>query len=550
MGINREIRYETAGSSSGVSQVFYNNYLADSRPVQTPFFSFEKPMFYTYGGTLNYYGQDPYAIFTNLVRPPIRFIFSANTGSLSGDTYFIHEIYRLDYETYKLYSDNQIDSSLNINNKLESNTKGTTDTPAPSNAPSKEYFNNNRTIKGNNPITQPEKFFGQPLTINDQNTIQDFFKTPLIVFTASTSAITGNIYDLYIDQFIKQFGKLKSDLFLDKSQYFINTKLVSNFNLNKNYVDYFSLNSENRRFSNLIWSNNITVEATNSVPHTISIGPFSGITLSGNYFTYFIVPDKPALEYPIMSGQLSTFTPEFRWSNGDKADSFIVQISYELSNTGFTGNSVFNYPVDKTEKNTKISRSKTKGPDSEFESEKSIFTFQIPVKSNNGFIYRVGNSKELIDIFNIRRNVITFTDYYSATTQVEPIRVYVRTESDSPFEAGISGYEFPPSLDYESIVDSYTLSGMVSGSTVTGATIQLTYPNSSFTIGTTDELGYYSFSGLGPGTYTLTTNYRGYIEDVRTINMTGDSSLNYEIQISWGDIYDQWIVKENEIIKY
>lgn len=534
MAINREIRFQTSGTKDTITQVFYNNLYADSEPVKTSFSNVLKPKFTTYGGTLNYFSQDPYAIFTNLVKPPIRFVFSANTSALSGESYFIHNIYRLDYETFRLYGDNQIDSNVNVtNNKTVQAIKG--DVPKTN----KDFTNQSRTINGNNPIIEPEKFFGQPLTTRDLEVIQNFLSTPLLTLTASTSGITGNIYDLYLDQYIKQSDRFKTELFLDKGQYFIDTKLVTFASTNKQYSDFVSL-SNGVQVANLPWDNNIKLTSTNSYPYTIQNGLFSGITLSGNYFTYFIVPDKPVLEYPIMTGSLTTFTPEFRWSNGDNADSFMVQISYNISDTGFTGTSTFNYPVEKSEKNTKISRSKTKGPDTEFESEKSIYTFQVPVKSNKNFIYRVGNSKELVDIFNVRRNVITFTNHYSATTQQEPIRVYVKTETDSPYQPGVSGFETPPSLDYESNIDSYTLSGIVSGSIVTGATIQLTYPNGGFVLGTTDLTGYYSFSGLGSGTYTMTTNYRGYQQDVRTISVSGDTGSSFKIKLMWSNNIDTW----------
>ena len=57
MSIDKEIRFITAGSANTRSQVFYNNYLTSVTPVTTPFFSFYKPQYYTYGGTLNYYGK-------------------------------------------------------------------------------------------------------------------------------------------------------------------------------------------------------------------------------------------------------------------------------------------------------------------------------------------------------------------------------------------------------------------------------------------------------------------------------------------------------------
>ena len=539
MGINREIRFVTAGDNSSPSQVFYNNYLADSRPVQTPFFSFYKPMFYTYGGTQNYYGQDTHAIFTNLVKPPIRFVFSANTESLSGDSYFIHEIYRLDYETHKLYNDNQIDMPLDMLNDSKSNDIPNGNNPPLSDSPSRLINSSNRLSSGNNPVPQPEKFFGQPLMANDKATIQTYFQNPFVTITASTSGITGNIYDLYLDQYAKQLGSYKKELFADKAQYFIYTRLVFNVNLDKSYTS-FSNNTIGSNASQGAWSNNLRIEATNNSLHKITDGPYAGIDVIGNFFTYFIVPDKPKLEYPIMQGQLTTFTPEFRWSNGDKADSFIVQINYNTGDTGVTGASVFNYPVDKSTKNLTTSKSTIKGLTEDFATDKNIYTFQLPMKSNKSFIYRVGNSREIIDAFDVRRNVVTFSDYYSAISQADPIKTYVVIESDSKYVSEIAGFKTPPSLDYESEVAEYVLSGVVSGSTVTGATMTLTYPNSSFVNTMTDLTGFYSFSGLETGIYTLTTNYRGYAQDIRTINIAGNTTENFKLKLIWGNNTDTW----------
>ena len=539
MGINREIRYITAGDSNSVSQAFYNNCLADSMPAQTSFFSFLKPMYYTYGGTLDYYGQDPYAIFTNLVRPPIRFIFSANTSSLSGDSYFIHEIYRLDYDTFKLYSDNQIDTPVNLTNKSDSSNNSTGNNLVGKNASSKGFESSEKIKTGNNRIIQPEKFFGGELTNSDKSTIQNFLSNPLIIITASTSGITGNVYDLFIEQYVKRLGNYKTELFLDKSQYFVNTKLVFYKNLNKNYEDFYNNNFGAAAIPSQ-WNDSLKIISTNNSKYTIDSGMFTGIDVIGNYFSYFIVPDKPKVEYPVAEGQLSTFTPEFRWSNGDSADSFLIRISYNTGDTGFTG-TVYNYPVEKSEKNSKTSTSVTKGSFDEISTTKTLYTFQISVKSNKSFIWQIGNSREFIDIFDVRRNVVTFSEYYAAISQSEPIKTYVVSESDSKISSEISGLRTPPSLDYESEISEYILSGTVSGNlTVTGATMTLTYPNSSFITTVTDLNGNYLFSSLESGSYILTTNYRGYQQDIRAINLTGDTSENFSLKLLWGNNFDIW----------
>jgi hypothetical protein len=48
----------------------------------------------------------------------------------------------------------------------------------------------------------------------------------------------------------------------------------------------------------------------------------------------------------------------------------------------------------------------------------------------------------------------------------------------------------------------------------------------------------------------MATSYRGYADDYRSIYLSGDTSLLVEIQIRWDNIYDKWIMKENDIIKY
>jgi hypothetical protein len=146
--------------------------------------------------------------------------------------------------------------------------------------------------------------------------------------------------------------------------------------------------------------------------------------------------------------------------------------------------------------------------------------------------------------------VITFSDIKSATTQTEAVKTYVRVQSDSPYTSTIADYTVPESLSTETIPNEYILSGIVSGSTVTGATMQLIFPNAAYITTTTDSVGYFEFSQLEGGSYTLNTSYRGYASDSQILTITGDTSLGIELQIRWDDIYDQWILKENDIIKY
>lgn len=546
MPINREIRFGVTGENDSRVQAFYNNYYTNSTPVQTTYFVFNKPAFINYGGTSSYYSQDPFSIFTNLVRPPIRFLFSANTASLSGDSYFIHKIYRLDYNIYKLYSDNQITEPLEYSNRIDSNNANDVlnsinpKIPGTSQTTGRGFATKNSIPSGNNPIPLPEKLYGQLPTTGDLNTLQKYLSEPIITFTAATSGITTLTYDLYLDQYIKKFGNYKTELFIDKAQYFVDTTMVFNVNLNRPYNSYTPSHSASAINNSVPWENKYEINVRTSSGHTITSGPWSGLSVTGNFFTYFTVPDKPIFEYPILSGALSTFTPEFRWSNGENADSFIFQINYNTGDTTFTG-TVFNYPVEKRAENTKVSESIEFGAASQYGTSKNLYTFQVPVKSNKSFLFRVGNSKEIVDIFDVRRNVVTFSDYYNAISQPEPIRTYVFVEADSKYVEAVSGYLTPPSLLAESAIEEYSLSGTVTGGTVTGATMQLLYPNGNYVTTITDTGGTYSFIGLEPGTYTLTTMYRGFETDVRYVVVTNaDIVLNFRLHLLWSDGWDTW----------
>ena len=166
-------------------------------------------------------------------------------------------------------------------------------------------------------------------------------------------------------------------------------------------------------------------------------------------------------------------------------------------------------------------------------------------------IYRVGNVKNIHEnLFGVKQSVVTFSDNRVIITQAEPIKTYVYTESDSPYTEVITGLLTPPSLEAESPLAEYILSGTVSGSIVTGATMQLIYPNTSFVTEVTDSFGGFEFTSLEAGSYTLNTIYRGYALDSRQVNISSNTNLNFDIQTNWDNIYDIWAIKENDIIKY
>lgn len=538
MSLPERIRYfTTIGDNDSEMQAFYNNYWAESYGGRIPIFYQDIPTYTTIGGTLDYYGQNPLSVFTNLSRPFIRYKFTGSTSAITSITKVVHRIYKIDYATFKNFQINQ--PTINVEREITSKD-------ALSKADSL-YVQKNREKLGSNPQIDFVRAYNHPLTEEDAKLLQPLLSNPYKVYTGSTSGITTNIYDFYPSQYSKKLGEFKEELFEDKAQYFIETEFGFEIDKGLDYESYYEY--VDGQLTESPWDNTVDFITTDPI-HKIQVGDFKGLNVRGAYFTYFTVPDKPKIEYPIVEGTLTTFAPEFFWSEGEGADEYLIQISYNTGDTNFSG-TIFNYPISKTEQNRHFAESRIKLPDTEFSSNKAIRSASIPLKGkSSAFLYRIGNVKYIENIFGVRQFVVTFSDTKSARTQSEAIRTFVRVQSDSPYTETIAEYTIPESLIDESPLSEYVLSGYVSGSTVTGATMQLVYPNSAFVTTTTDLTGYFEFGQLEEGNYALTTNYRGYAQDYRNIYMSADTSLLIELQIRWDNIYDRWIVKENDIIKY
>lgn len=545
MSINRQSIQETTGNSNNVAQSFKQNIFFDASAGNTLPFIFEIPKYTTYGGTVDYYAQDPLSIFTNLVAPFIRFDFSANTSSFGPNTFIKHDIYRVNWDVYStvqsglkaeddeaIQTDNYTTETIEEFDESTGNfTKKTitrTKSDIQNSLKSSRKPTDRSSTRAMNTVIKP--------TIAD---IQDQLNNPIFSVTAATTGITTDIYDFVINQFVKNVGSFKTELFQDKCQYIVDTNFIFQRDVTSGLTDLQIVDPIDGSISDSVYTSSVTSE-TSSDRETVQRGEFQGLEFAGGaYFSYFQVPDKPTLEYPSATGQTNTFTPEIFWTNGENADEYLVQVNYTTGDTGFTG-TVFSYIVPKSDDFKENSVSKVKTPDTEFSSTKVIRKYQLSLKSNKCLLYRVGNVKTLTNIFGVKQSVVTFSDYNGMCTQFEPIKTYVFTESDSPYSNEITGLQTPPSLLSESPLQEYSLSGLVSGSTVTGATMQLTYPNGSFVTMTTNEIGEYAFYELEEGTYTLDTSYRGYLDDSRTISITGDTVQNITLRMLWGNRYDRW----------
>lgn len=568
MGIIKKSIQETTGNSRNVAQSFRQNIFFDALEAATLPFAFEVPTYTTIGGTKDYYGQNPNAIFTSLVKPFVRFNFSANTSSFGPNVYIKHDIYRVSWEVFNAAQKNfKNDSNESVTvEKFNSETIEEFDEATGKinrktiTRRNSEVENTIRAFKDKNNFNSGEKFLrDKPVTNPNQGAVpvsrdelleilQQQLDNPVYSLTASTTGITTNIYDLVFDEYVKNNGNYKTKLFNDRDQYIIDTNFIFNIEITPGLTDFEVIGSDGL-ITNQTY-NSTVIGTTTSDEEVINQGEFAGLNFKGGeYFSYFEVPDKPVFEYPTPTGQINTFTPEIFWSNGEGADSYLVQVSYNTGDTGFTG-AVFAYPIPKLDEYKEVANSKLIDTNSEFSSNKTIRKFQLSLKTNKCLIYRVGNVKELINMFGVRQSVVTFSDTLSLCTQVEPIKTYVYTESDSPYSPTITGFENPPSLEAESPLSIYSFSGIVSGSIVTGATMQLVYPNSNFINTTTSAIGEFDFGALNEGTYTLNTMYRGYALDSRSITINSDTNLLFDIEILWNNNYDIWAIKENDVIKY
>lgn len=592
--------FTTSGDQNSFGRAWYNNYWANSKDGVVPLFSQEIPTYHTIGGVEpnDYYNQNPLSIFTSLAKPFIRFEFTGSTSALTQVKTIVHKIYKIPYDSFKTFETNQpttlVDQNLNV---------GTVSTDARNQTQNvlENFLQKNEFNLGGNPSLISNRPYGQPLSNGEALFLQPQLSTPLVTITASTSGITTNVYDFYPDQVVKQLGSLKQELFEDKGQYFIDTNFEFEVDRRLRYDEYFSYVYTEKvvpivilssitsvtNFSTAVNSTppqNIGPEAINSTtgitsttisvittgittgytlssetwdntlrfttehpPHIIDKGIFSGLEVRGNYFTYFDVPKKPSFLPPIIQGKLDTFSPLFTFgnANGKDADEYLLQINYNTGDTGFTG-TIFNYPIKKTSENTRIGSFTEKGSTTDFNSQQEITTASAPLKSNSDFLYRVGNVRYMVNIFGVRQFVVTFSETMMATTQTEPVKTYVQVQSDSPHVLEVASFTTPESLDTESPLVGYTLSGTVSGSVVSNATLKLTYPNLSYVISTTDANGQYVFTDLEPGNYTLETFYRGYQDNVQNITINGDMVLNYKIKLLWGNKYDTWGQFANE----
>lgn len=513
----RQIVRQTTGEPGSFFQAFISNQYVLTTYPNIPPFVYDVPLFGVTGGTTQYYAQDPSSIFTSLSIPFIRYEFTGNTHSLSGDTVIIHDVYKIRYSTFKEYSlDFNVEPAA-----VQDDTSTLTETET---VTDENGFSTTKTIVKNS-VLNKSTISSTQMGNSSIDEIVFEFSTPITSFSAATSGLTSLIYDFTPNQLVKATGSTDQllpteKLFDDRGQYFIKTHFRFSKDTIKGYTDEMEKDKSSGK-SIIVTASTPSPEHlfTDVEPHIITATTFSGYSVAGSFFSYFDVAGKPKFEQPYVDGTLDTFSPTFYFSNVLDGDEYKLDVTYNISDTGFTGD----FLTAAIEKNL----------------VDGVQQFSYALKNDSDFAYRVGNVKTLTNIFGVKQSVVTYSDTLTARTQSEPVSIYVFSSSDSPYITDLPVLSTPPNININPEV-FYSLSGLVSGSIVTGATIALTYPGGFVNVQPTNIDGTYLFTGLTPGNYVMETAYRGYKTSSRNVSIGGDTADSYKIQLLWSNNVDTW----------
>ena len=494
---------KTSGSGDSLSQTFYSNYVQEiDDTVTTPLY-FNVPVYNLIGATENFYRQDTAGISANLNNiKSFQFIITANTNSLSGTTKMRHDIYRIDYNTYTAFTSSDISLTSTTTNLSAQSSGATSNSTVLTVLPNSSTAITQASLSIFNAITQPFYTF-----------YEDVSGATFFIISAHT---------LTLPQKIKPTGGYTQDLCIDKGQYFIDSTFLFEQPVDQTLgdVQMFSGNQAIQLY-NMPFSSTSFVQTSNKV-NTITGGTFAGTQISGATFTYFVPPKKADIfvvnDMPAVEGTLNTFAPIFSFKNVEDGDYYKVQVSYNVNDTAFTGA-------------TTIFKFSSQPGNAEY-----VRAVAAALTPNAQFLYRIGNTKEIINLFSVKQNVTTWSESFSATTA-----------NDGNFK--LSGFTYlnrvgvPISGASITITVLSTISSVDLGSdTITDSSItsEVTNPlgagaGTSITI-LSDVNGFFDFGRISGGLYKITAQALDPNLPSQTLNMviSSDTSLSFIFSITWG----------------
>jgi hypothetical protein len=487
--INKNIISRTVGDYNDISQTFIQNYIINLNDEITVPSIFNVPRFSLNGATYDFYNQTVDGISVNLNNQKSLFYnYTANTSSFSAITRVVYDIYRINFDVYE-----------QVLNNLD--TEGDEIAPLTSSTPNK-------------------------------STVSNLLSSPLVTLYDANSAITSSNYTLNLPEIVKPINDFAQQLLIDKSQYFIDTKFEFIQERDRTLGGLQILSGENVvdfSYTSVTTSENtlngfnvgdllLTTEGDSEI---INQGVFSGTSVNGALFTYFSAPQKPNIDVvndmPTVQGLLDTFTPIFSFNNVSDGDYYRLQVSYNVNDSTFTGATLFTIP-------------KQEG-DPEF-----IRTFSTPLNPDSSFIYRIGNTKEVINVFGVKQNVTTWSRAEQAYTATDGIyTISGNIHQDELYGSIVSGatvkfivlsttadVELGVDAPYENVIAESTFEPLGGGAGTSFSAI-------------TDANGYYTVTDVKGGILTVEVSHPLYETTYHTIDISSDmTDADFTIILRWG----------------
>tara|TARA_B100000900_G_scaffold414705_1_gene442137 strand:- start:2076 stop:3587 length:1512 start_codon:yes stop_codon:yes gene_type:complete len=487
VSINKEIVSRTIGENDGVSQVFIQNNIPNINEPSVEPSPFKVPLFNLVGATFNFYEQNIQGISVNINNEKtLKYTYSANTDSFSAITKTIYDIYKVKFPIY---------------DKVFKSFDESGDEVLPGTA-----FTETATAS----------------TVTSE-TIAELLSTPLITLFDTGSTVTTPQYSLSLPSVVKPEDDFAQRLLEDKSQYFIDTRFEFPLSRDKTLGGYQSLVegvANEVQLTGLSESGDFLLETSRNT-EVINRGVFSGISVNGALFTYFVAPQKPNIDVeggePSVKGQLDTFSPIFSFNNVSDGDYYKLQVTYNVDDVTFSSSTIFDIPYQEGV------------PD-------FIRSFSTPLTPDSSFLYRIGNTKEITNIFGVKQNVTTWGRAENAFTATDGIfdvsgTIFQNELFGSPVSGATvtfvvlsttSDVELGVDAPYENIIEKGVNEPLGGG---TGAEFSAI----------TDSNGIYEVLNVKGGALQIIVEKDGYITQVYSKEINEDTiGEDLTIRLEWG----------------
>jgi len=374
--ISKKKYYKTSGNESSNGMGLFNNEWVFNRESSVSANEFYLPMFCGSTGTYEYYEQDSNSTYNLFGRVSLDFYATGTTASTPTQGYVQNAWLddRLMYTRFDIYKI-PFEDSLDYDKVLE------------------------------------------------------HISTPYTQYTATTATTRGHalsgevIGDSFRYNF--KFSPAQSDkpnkgytevLFEDRSQYLFNP-VYSLYNDTNEYSASFQVD-DNGFFSNYNHTGR-TSFITKGKTHKIQKGTWSGNVIQGLFFVTIQPPNKPNIETPLPIG--NTFTPAFFFSNVEDGDEYVLEVEYGDLGEFDNSDTIEQYFRKKTDDSLEqvVSHNGTELDNSIVATTTTIRTRRIEAAliPNRNYCWRIGNIKFVIDLFGIKRSVITYSDVNCSLTE-------------------------------------------------------------------------------------------------------------------------------------